>query len=61
MESILSRARQIIEPQRKVEWYEELESEVCGICPSLSWQQRIGGCLICIFIGLCLSLGSLFR
>lgn len=50
-----------IEQAQKRAWYEELEEEVCTICPSLTWQQRIIGCFSCIAIGFILSMGSLFR
>ncbi len=61
MENILTQARNLIQPERKREWYEELEEDMCSICPALTWQQRLIGCATCIIIGLCLSLGSLFR
>ena len=47
--------------QRKREWYEEMEEEVCSICPKMTYQQRIGGCLIFMVLGFLLSLGSLTR
>lgn len=39
----------------------DLEEQMCQYCPSLTWQQRITGCITCILIGFLLSLGSTFR
>lgn len=49
-----------VEPEQK-EWYEELEESVCSICPKLSFQQRITGCLICMGMGFLISMGSTLR
>ena len=37
------------------------ESESLSFFPSLSWQERLGGCLACMVLGYILSLGSFFR
>jgi Membrane protein involved in ER to Golgi transport len=37
------------------------EHEVLSFLPSLSWQERLGGCLACMTLGYILSLGSFFR
>lgn len=34
---------------------------MCSFCPALTYQQRIGGCAICMMIGFFISFGSLFR
>jgi len=47
--------------ERRKEWYEELEEEVCAICPALTYQQRLIGCIIMMIIGFILSMGSLSR
>ena len=48
----LQSATQLFQPnQRKKEWYEELEAEVCSVCPSLSYQQRIIGCFATLAVG----------
>lgn len=49
------------EEEEKKEWYEELEQEVCAMCPALTYQQRIIGCLVMMLIGFILSMGSLSR
>jgi hypothetical protein len=41
--------------------YEELEEEVCSVCPAMTYQQRLIGCASCMAIGFLLSMGSLFR
>ena len=61
MEGILKNARLLVQPERKREWYEELEDEVCSICPAMTYQQRIIGCVCCMLLGFFLSMGSLFR
>ena len=37
------------------------ESESLSLFPSLTWQERLGGCLACMVLGYILSLGSFFR
>ena len=59
--SLLQSAKNYFAPEKEKEWYEEIEENVCSLCPALSWQQRIYGCVICVIIGFCLSMGSVFR
>ena len=40
---------------------EEEEQELCSIFPSLTWQQRVGGCIGCMVLGYVLSFGSFMR
>mmetsp|Transcript_444 Transcript_444/g.743 ORF Transcript_444/g.743 Transcript_444/m.743 type:complete len:195 (-) Transcript_444:163-747(-) len=40
---------------------EDEEHEILSFLPSLSWQERLGGCLACMILGYILSLGSFFR
>jgi hypothetical protein len=62
MADIFKHAYALISPEeKKKEWYEELEENVCSHCPSMSYQYRIIGCLIMLTIGFFLSLGSTFR
>lgn len=62
MEDLLKRGKSLMGyEERPKEWYEEIEAEVCSICPSLTYQQRIGGCMVCMTIGFLISFGSLFR
>jgi hypothetical protein len=43
-------------------WFHpEWEEELCSVCPKLSFQQRISGCLICMALGFIISMGSTFR
>lgn len=39
----------------------ELEEQVCSIFPTLTYQQRIIGCLTCLLVGFILSMGSTIR
>ena len=39
----------------------EEEPDLCSFLPSLSMQQRIGGCVSCMILGYMLSLGASFR
>jgi len=62
MESLLSGQRQ----QREEEENDPIQqpsddSIMCSICPTLSWQERLGGCLGCMVLGYILSFGSFFR
>lgn len=36
-------------------------NDILSFLPSLSWQERLGGCLACMILGYILSLGSFFR
>mmetsp|Transcript_12042 Transcript_12042/g.18080 ORF Transcript_12042/g.18080 Transcript_12042/m.18080 type:complete len:200 (-) Transcript_12042:193-792(-) len=40
---------------------QEENNELLSILPSLTWQERLGGCLACMALGYILSLGSFFR
>ncbi len=42
---------------------DEDDDEDCltRFCPSLTWQERLGGCVACMLLGYILSLGSFFR
>lgn len=51
MESLLSSERAEISE----------ESDSLSFLPSLTWQERLGGCIACMVLGYILSLGSLFR
>mmetsp|Transcript_9857 Transcript_9857/g.9587 ORF Transcript_9857/g.9587 Transcript_9857/m.9587 type:complete len:173 (-) Transcript_9857:105-623(-) len=58
----LLEATKLFQPQeKKKEWYEEIEEEVCSICPKMNYQQRIGGCMIFMTLGFILSMGSVTR
>lgn len=37
------------------------ETEVCFVCPSLSWKQRLYGCIACMLLGFFVSIGSFSR
>jgi hypothetical protein len=39
----------------------EVEEEICSVCPKMTYQQRIGGCVTFMLLGFMLSLGSLTR
>lgn len=50
--TLLKSATQFFQPeQRKKEWYEEIEEEVCAQCPKMTYQQRIGGCVMLMAVG----------
>ncbi|GMI36749.1 hypothetical protein TeGR_g6367 [Tetraparma gracilis] len=51
----------MLNPNREKTWQEQVEEEVCSVCPSLTYTQRITGCLSCAAIGMLLSFGSFFR
>jgi hypothetical protein len=53
MESLLAGQRQ--------DQNEEEDGDSIFMCPSLSWQERLGGCLGCMVLGYVLSFGSFFR
>ena len=40
---------------------EEDQLDVCSMFPSLSYQERFGGCILCMVLGYMLSFGSFFR
>ena len=54
MESLLSSSNSNSQQQQE-------ENELLSILPSLTWQERLGGCLACMALGYILSLGSFFR
>jgi len=37
------------------------QEPLCSMCSSLTWQERLGGCLGCMALGYILSFGSFFR
>jgi len=37
------------------------QEELLSFLPSLTWQERLGGCLACMALGYIISLGSFFR
>lgn len=43
---------------KKKAWFEELEEEACSACPTMTFRDRIIGSIICMLIGLCLSISS---
>lgn len=47
--------------QKEPSFYDELEEELCGFCPKLTYQQRLMGAAACFGLGFFLSFGSLFR
>lgn len=61
MSAALRNAKNMLGVNQDKQWYEELEDNVCSVCPSLTWEQRLYGCAICMFVGFCLSMGSVFR
>jgi len=61
MESIQSLLKDGLQIQREKSWYDELEEEVCELCPELTLQQRVMGCVACFSLGFLMSLGSLFK
>ena len=42
-------------------WTEEMEEEICSVCPKLSYTQRLTGCIACMAFGFLLDFGSFFR
>ena len=63
MENLYSRVSSTFgfEQEREKTWYEKLESDMCGYLPSLTWGQRIWGCMICMTLGFFISMGSMLR
>ncbi|KAJ1418078.1 hypothetical protein B484DRAFT_453783, partial [Ochromonadaceae sp. CCMP2298] len=56
---IFKHAYELVSPEQKSkEWYEDVEEQVCSVCPTLSFQQRIIGCFSCLMLGFLISLGS---
>ncbi|KAJ8603316.1 hypothetical protein CTAYLR_009037 [Chrysophaeum taylorii] len=47
-----------LEPKSQLE---QLEDEVCACCPTLTYQQRIGGYCFCVFVSFCLTIGAATR
>lgn len=48
-------------PPEEKTWQEQAGEEVCALFPSLSWKDRLVGCLSCMAMGYILSFGSFFR
>ncbi len=46
---------------REKTYAEQVEEEVCALFPSLSYKDRITGCIVCAVIGFLLSFGSFLR
>lgn len=65
MENLYSKLQgieNIFAPEQKPkEWYEEVEEKMCSYLPSMTYQQRIGGCLMFMVLGFLISMGSTMR
>jgi len=48
-------------PPEEKSWQEHAEEEVCALFPTLTWKERMIGCLSCMGVGYILSFGSFFR
>ena len=48
-------------PPRERTWAEQLEDDVCAVCPSMTYKQRVIGCLACAIVGCVLEFGSFMR
>ncbi|CAM9547305.1 unnamed protein product [Heterosigma akashiwo] len=38
-----------------------MEGAVCGMCPKLPWEVRVGGCAFCLLLGFVMNMGSTIR
>mmetsp|Transcript_5335 Transcript_5335/g.7866 ORF Transcript_5335/g.7866 Transcript_5335/m.7866 type:complete len:180 (-) Transcript_5335:3816-4355(-) len=47
--------------QEERSWQVDVEDDLCSFLPSLTFQERVVGCLFCMMSGYLLSLGSWFR
>jgi hypothetical protein len=62
MADIFKHAYSLVNPeQKKKDWYEEMEEQVCSYFPSMTFTQRIIGALTCMSIGFLISMGSTLR
>lgn len=63
MSSYIKLATSYLNPEevKEKEWYEEMETEICELFPTLTYQQRIIGVISFIGFGFLLSMGSLLR
>ena len=57
----ISQTKTLLNPDREKTWQEQLEEGVDSACPSMSYTQRLGGCMFCVVCGFLLSFGSFFR
>ncbi len=58
-ESLLAGQRQ--EEEEESITQQPSDDLIASVCPALSWQDRLGGCLGCMVLGYILSFGSFFR
>lgn len=59
---LFKHAYSLINPeQKKKEWYEEMEEQVCSYCPQMTFSQRVVGALTTMTIGFLISMGSTLR
>ena len=62
MGDLLKQAKSLLTGDKaQKEWYEEIEDEVCSLCPSLTYKQRLMGCAFFMVAGFFISMGSFFR
>jgi len=61
LEDMSKQVQNLLNPTREKSWQENLEDEVCVVFPSLSYTNRLTGCVSCVAIGFLLSFGSFFR
>ena len=62
MGDLLKQAKSLLTGDKaQKEWYEEVEEEVCSLCPALTYKQRLMGCAFFMVAGFFISMGSFFR
>ena len=59
--TMTSQLKTLLNPNREKTMTEKLEDDVCGAFPSMTYTQRLYGCLTCMCLGLLFSLGAWFR
>lgn len=61
MESLISSTGLKTAQQRREQEENDQQLDVCSLFPSLSFQERLGGCIGCMILGYLISFGSFFR
>lgn len=62
LDKLRQQKQKLLDPEAGLSPHQSrLKEEFDNLCPSLSYQERLAGCLICFLMGFLLSIGSTFR
>ena len=61
MQGLADSTRALLGAPRERTWAEQVEEDVCSVCPAMTYKQRVLGCAVCSVIGMVLEFGAFVR